>query len=360
MMVQFLMPHVVHLSKRGFDIDLACSEVGARLQEVREALSPYVGRIYKLSLKRTPLSFKNAKGYGELKEILAENHYDFIWTNEPVMSVMTRLAAKKARKNGTKVVYMAHGFHFYKGAPLLNWALFYPIEKIMAQHADMISTVNLEDFSRAGRFNVNEVRYIHGIGINTARLSTDGVSKNLRRELNLPEGTFVILSIGELNRNKNQKTIIKALSALENENIHYVLCGKGAEEQNLKGFAKECGLERNVHFLGYRKDVVDICTQADVYVMPSHREGLPVSSLEAMYCGLPLVTSDIRGLTDVNKAGINGFLCAPDDFKAYADAIKNLYEHPGLRTQMGAKNKQDVMPFTIEKTLFEVENLFKF
>lgn len=358
MMVQFLVPHVIHLSQNGFDIDLACSEVGGRFKEVENKLTSSTNHIYKVSLQRSPLSVKNFEGYKEMVRLINNSDYDYIWTNEPVMGVVTRLAAKKTRKKGTKVLYMAHGFHFFKGAPKINWMIYFPIEKIMAHHADMICTVNTEDYARAQGFNVSQVRYIHGIGINTARLTSDGNVNNIRRELSLPKNSFIVLSIGELNKNKNQAVIINALATLNNPNIHYILCGKGAEEQNLRKLTRSKGLENNIHFLGYRNDVVDICTQANVYVMPSHREGLPVSSLEAMYCGLPLVTSNIRGLTDVNKDGINGYLCNPDDHQAYAHAIRSLFESPQSCKQMGAQNKKDVIPYTIDKTLCEVCLLF--
>lgn len=358
MMVQFLVPHVINLSGRNFDIDIACSEVGGRFKEVVDLLYKYVGHIYKVSLQRSPLSTNNITGYKELQKIINSATYDFIWTNEPVMGVVTRLAARDARKRGTKLVYMAHGFHFFKGAPILNWMIYYPIERIMAHHADMICTVNREDYARAKQFNVKRVSYIHGIGINTARLSHNTITNSIHQELNLSDNAFIILSIGELNKNKNQTTIIKALSILNNADIHYILCGKGSEENNLKLLTNNLGISCQVHFLGYRKDVVDICAQSDIYVMPSYREGLPVSSLEAMYCGLPLVTSNIRGLTDVNKENINGFLCAPNDYTGFASAIEKLVEDSDLRKKMGAKNRCDVIPYTIDNTLYEVENLF--
>lgn len=358
MMVQFLVPHVKHLSNCGFDIDVACSEVGGRLNEVRDNLTPYVGEIFKVNLRRSPLSLENVKGYNQLLKIITAVHYDYIWTNEPVMGVVTRLAARDARKQGTKLIYMAHGFHFFKGAPMINWMIYYPVERLMAHHADMICTVNAEDFARAKRFDVKNVSYIHGIGINTARLSASDTQNNIRQELGITDDMLMVLSVGELNKNKSQSTIIKAICHLKNSSIHYVLCGKGNEENNLKVLAARLGVSHQVHFLGYRKDVVDICAHADIYVMPSYREGLPVSSLEAMYCGLPLVTSNIRGLTDVNKDGINGLLCTPGDYVGFAKAIKALCDSPDLRIKMGAKNKCDVIPYTIDNTLHEVENLF--
>lgn len=354
MMVQFLLPHVKNLSENGYEVEVACSEVGNRLNEVREKVKDYVKAVHEIRLRRSPLSPTNLKGYVDMKKLMSSNKYDIIWTNEPVMGVVTRLCARKLRKHGTKVMYMAHGFHFFKGAPMLNWMIYYPIEKLMAHNTDLIVTVNAEDYQRAKTFNVNRVEYIHGIGINTERLTLSDNRDNIRRELGLDSDDFIVLSVGELNKNKNQKTIISAIAKIHDNKVHYVICGKGDQHDNLQNLVKLLELEKNIHLLGYRKDVVDICSQADVYVMPSFREGLPVSSLEAMYCGLPLLTSNIRGLVDVNKDDRNGYLCAPKDVDGFAKGIVALKSDAKKRKEMGELNKQEVIPFTIDNTKKEV------
>lgn len=360
MMVQFLVPHIKHLAGKGYIIDIACSNVGNKFNEVKEIATPFVRNIFELRLKRNPLSPKNFIGYFDAKKLLSNNSYDYIWTNEPVMGVVTRFAARKSRKKGTKVLYMAHGFHFYTGAPLLNWCIYFPIEKLAAKITDIITCVNKEDYQRAQNLGTGQVYYIHGIGINTDRLTAKFENRNsIKKELGLGNDDFIVLSIGELNKNKNQSTIIKAIAKLKNPKIHYIICGKGAEAGNLKNLVKKLHITNNVHFLGYRRDVVDICTQANLYAMPSFREGLPVSSLEAMYCGLPLVTSNIRGLIDVNKDGINGYLCDPNDYIAFAEKISRLINNPELCQKMGDVNRKEVIPFTIKNTLAEVENLFE-
>lgn len=357
MMVQFLTPHIINLSENGYEVSIACSDVGGRMQEVREKLQAYTKAIYKVRLHRSPVRIDNMNGYRDMNAIICKNHYDVIWTNEPVMGVVTRLAAQKARKEGTKVLYMVHGFHFYKGAPMLNWFVYYPIEKLMASKCDMICTVNREDYRRAKKFNVQEVKYIHGIGINTERLTISKDSTNIRKELKLLEDETLVLSIGELNKNKNQKVIIQAIKTINNKQLHYILCGKGNQEKELKDLADQLGIEKYIHFLGYRRDVVDICSQSDIYVMPSYREGLPVSSLEAMYCGLPLVTSKIRGLEDIMEEGKTGYMCEPEDSKGFADRINRLLKNAESRKKMGQYNKKVVKPYCIKETKGEVLKL---
>lgn len=359
MMIQFLIPHVIYLSEQGYEVEIACSDVGGKIPQIKDRLYRVIMKIHVVHLRRNPFTPGNLRGYQEMKRIVEQGNYDIIWTNEPVMGVVTRLAAKKARKTGTKVMYMVHGFHFYKGAPLLNWMIYYPVEKVMAKYADLIVTVNHEDYKRAKTMHVDRVDYIHGIGINTDRLNSDNVRGDIRKELGIPQDSFLILSVGELNKNKNQKTIIKALENLCDTDIHYILCGKGKELELLKKQTAEAGLEKQLHFLGYRMDVLDICRQVDVFVMPSYREGLPVASLEAMYCGRPLLTSNIRGLVDVMEDGRSGYMYDPDDYKGFAEGIESLKKQPELCKKMGERNQGFVKKYCIGETKKEVFEIIK-
>lgn len=354
MMVQFLVPHVINLSENGFQVEIACSDVGGRMNEIREKLDGYVEKIHVVRLVRSPASPTNLKGYQDMKKVINQGNYDIVWTNEPVMGVVTRLAARNARRKGTKVLYMVHGFHFFKGGPKKYWLAFYPVEKAMGRNCDCVVTVNHEDYNRARKMHLPNVKYVHGIGINTERLTLGENQNDIRQELGLSSNSILVLSIGELNTNKNQKTIIKALSMIKDQDVHYLLCGKGDQLEALTQLANDLNVSKRVHFLGYRTDVVDICSQSDIYVMPSHREGLPVSSLEAMYCGLPLVTSNIRGLTDVMEDGKSGFLCSPDDSKAFAKSIQILKANKKLREACSKRNKEFVKKYLLQNTKKEL------
>ena len=358
MMKQFLEPHVRNLAGNGYEVEIACSEVLNRMAEVRQDLGDYA-RIHLLHLKRSPLALSNIRGYREVKQIIRNGRYDLVWTNEPVMGVATRLAARKARKQGAKVMYMVHGFHFYKGAPLLNWLLFYPIERLMASKADCICTINREDYARAQQMHTARTAYIHGVGIDTDRLKPGKNAADLRKELHLQPDTFLVLSVGELNENKNQQIVIRALARLEDQNIHYVLCGKGDQLEKLQALAGELGISDRVHFLGYRKDIADICRQCDLFALPSRREGLPFAAMEAMFCGMPLVNSGIRGLADITEDGVSGYVCETEDVRRYAESIRKLKANPALRTQMGNHNRKTVEAFTIEQTKQEILALIR-
>lgn len=359
MMIQFLVPHIINLSENGFEVEIACSVVGNRIDEVRQKLNGYVNAIHLVRLVRSPVSPTNFKGYKDMKKVINSGNYDIIWTNEPVMGLTTRLAARNARKNGTKVLYMVHGFHFYKGAPKLNWLIYYPIERFVAHFCDTIVTINKEDYRRALKMHAQSVKYIHGIGVNTDRLQIQEKQGNIRNELGLKENDFLLLSIGELTKRKNQQVIIRALGKIKDDSIHYLICGKGILLENLQSLAAENGIEKNVHFLGYRMDVVDICSQVDLFVLPSLHEGLSVASLEAMYCGLPVIISDIRGVRDYLTDGKTGYICKVNDVENFAERINELRHNEQLRYSMSVNNRTAVIPYTLENTKKEVLNILE-
>ena len=304
-----------------------------------DCVIPYCDVFYDVPFERSPLKKGNLTAYRRVKRIIREGGYDIIHCHTPVGAAVARLAARKARKNGSKVIYTAHGFHFYKGAPWLNWLVYFPVEWLLSPLTDVLITINREDYERAKRLlRAKKVVYIPGVGIDTARFRGNAEKgAALRRELGIPDEAAVLLSVGDLNKNKNHRAVLEALARMENRNLHYVVCGRGPLKEELEAFAREKGLGDRVRFVGYRNDIPAFYAMADVFVFPSFREGLSVSVMEAMASGLPIVCSRIRGNTDMVEDGVNGYLMEPGDPDSIAGALRRL-ENREKREEISRNN----------------------
>lgn len=168
----------------------------------------------------------------------------------------------------------------------------------------------------------------------------------------------MLISVGELNKNKNNRVIISALEKLHQKNIHYVLCDIGDQEVLLKAQVKAAGLQNNVHFLGYRTDVKELYEMADCFVMPSYREGLSRSIMEAMASGLPCIVSKIRGNVDLIKNDKGGFLCGVQDAAEYAHVIKTLVTYPETQSKFGSVNLHNISKYDMSFTTDIVEGIY--
>lgn len=364
MMIQFLVPHVINLSENGFEVEIACSVVGNRIEEVRQKLNGYVNAIHLVRLVRSPVSHTNLKGYNDMKKVINSGDYDIIWTNEPVMGLTTRLAARKARKNGTKVLYMVHGFHFYEGAPKLNWLVFYPIEKFMAGFCDKLITINNEDYELASKKFHCDVARIHGIGVSAEcyhTISRDEKIQRLSAE-GMSGDEFIVLCTGELNENKDQKTLIAAAAKLKNKipNLIVFLAGKGVLEEQLKAQVLELDLNGVVKFLGYRKDLFLLTPAVNMVVSCSHREGMPRNILEAMLCKKPVVATENRGHNELVDNDITGYLIKPGDSDTLAQKIYKIYSSEDDAVTMGNMGFKKVQSYTTSSVQNEFKNIFNF
>lgn len=280
-----------------------------------------------ICFERNPFSWKNLVAYNQIKNIMNSNKFDLIHCQSPVGGVITRISARKVRKKGTKVIYTAHGFHFYFGSSKKNWILYYPIEKILSRYTDTLITINNEDFERAKTFKANNVVKIPGVGIKVEdfkEVEENNKTRQFLEDLGISKSHFTILSVGELNENKNHQVIIKAMKVINDPTIHYILCGKGDKYSELVDLTKKLNLTKQVHFLGFREDVKSFYQTVDVFAFPSIREGLGIASLEAMSSGLPLLTSNVHGINDYSLNNITGFKYNPFDVNGFANGISRL------------------------------------
>ena len=226
--------------------------------------------------------------------------------HSPIGSVIARCAANHARKHfGTKVIYTAHGFHFYKGASILNWLVFYPIEKLCSHFTDVLITINHEDYMFAQKkMRAKKIEYIPGVGVDINKYKDALVDREKKRkELEIPEDALLLLSVGELNENKNHQVVIKALASINEPNVYYVIAGIGPLYNQLIVLANDLGVGERIHLLGYREDVPELYKTADILAFPSLREGLGLAAIEGLAAGLPVVCLDNRGTREYSNIG---------------------------------------------------------
>ncbi|SDM32182.1 glycosyltransferase family 4 protein [Halarsenatibacter silvermanii] len=363
MIDQFNMPNIEVLKELNYEVHVAanfnCGSTSSaeRKEEFKDELKnnniPYHHVDFSRDLGSVILHLKAIK---QLKSILHNNEYEFIHCQSPIGGVITRVIGYFIN---TPVIYTAHGFHFFEGAPLKNWILFYPIEKLLANYTDVIITINKEDYKLAkDKFNSDRIEYIPGVGIDLERFKNVKVSKDKKcNELNLPNESFNLLSVGELNKNKNHEVIIKALAKLNNPKLHYLICGKGPLKEYLKEQARKLGVKENVHLLGFRRDIEEIYNISNLFVFPSLREGLSVALMEAMASGLPVVCSNIRGNVDLIEDEEGGYLIDPNNVHGFSEAIEKAYKNAEKRKKFGQRNLKYIKKHSkkeIKNILYEI------
>lgn len=356
---QFHKPLIEMLHQNNYEVHVAARN---NLAEKNGLSLETPDMIYDIPFDRSPLSKNNIMAYNQLKSIIRENKYDIIHCNTPMGGALTRLAAKSIRKYGTKVYYTAHGFHFYKGAPLKNWLLYYPIEKWLANYTDKLITITEEDYKIAyDKFNTS-VYHVHGVGANSEKYFSYSIEKvnKLKNKLGYSKDQFILLCTGELNKNKNQSTIIRAVAEVVNDipNIKLLLAGNGPMEQALKSLVNELNLNHVVDFLGYRTDLENYVNICDIVISASYREGLPLNIMEGMLCGKPIIASSNRGHRELVKSGINGYILSPNDIKGFSEYIEKLYKDYNLIKSLGTESKSIVQKFTIKHVVNELKCIY--
>ena len=353
---QFNMANIRMLRNLHCDVHVACNFVQGnntspqRIAVFQNELAALGVTCHQIDFARSPFHLlQNHRAYQQLKAVLRADAFDCIHCHTPVGGIYGRQAAAAFQ---IPVIYTAHGFLFFQGAPLWNWLLFYPVEKYYARKTDVLITINSEDYDRAVRkMHAKQVVRIPGVGLKPGKYRFASRSREeVREALDLPLDAILLISVGELNRNKNHRVIIQAMARLPQLPLYYILCGKGKEAEFLQELAQSLHLSNRVRILGYRQDVCDLLHASDIFCFPSKREGLGMAALEAMEAGLPLVTSNIHGIRDYSLSGETGFACPVSNVEEFAHAIETLSENRNLRKRMGTYNQQAVEAFYQAKT----------
>lgn len=330
---------------------------------------PYCDKKYTIPIERNPYKLKNLKAIKELKKIIDKENYDIIHCHTPMGSVITRLAARHARKTGTRVIYTAHGFHFYKGAPIINWLLFYPVEKYLAKYTDTLITINKEDYELAKRKfgrRCKDIEYVSGVGIDTKKFDITMSKKEkstLKKSLGLKKNDFILTCVARLDKNKNQGFLISAMKKIIDKynDIHLLLVGPDELNGKYQKKVKKYKLENNVHFLGKRDDIPKLLSISDIVVSASKREGLPVNIIEAFAAGKPVIALNCRGVDELIENGKNGYIIknskCQSDYIEKIIYIYNLYFNKKI-LKYAKNNKKKADFFDIDNLIERYKNIY--
>lgn len=354
----FHKPFIKWFHDQGWQVDVAANN---DYEDKGECVIPLCNHFYCLPFERSPLKMGNWKAYKQLKKLLDEERYDLIHCHTPMGSVIARLAAGSARNRGTKVIYTAHGFHFYKGSPALNWLVYYPIERILSRRTDLLLTMNQEDYGVARKFHAKKVMNVNGVGMDMSRFveASPEDKSAVRKELGLKENHVFAISVAALIPRKNHAALIRAVAKRNAPDFHLFILGDGVQEQKLKELAVSLNVDQQIHFLGFRMDVYRLCSAADIFLFASRQEGLPVAVMEAMACGLPIIASNIRGNVDLIDPEKGGWLVDPTDTDGFVSAIDDAMSHRESWPEMKAYNLAKVQRYSMDAVVEQMAEIYK-
>lgn len=347
-LLNFHLPYLEWFKSKGYEVHVACKG---------DHEIPFADKVWNIPFARKPLEKDNITAYKKLKKIIDENHYELIHCHTPMGGVITRLAARGARKKGTKVLYTSHGFHFFKGAPRKNWLTFYNVEKYLSTITDATITINNEDFEIIKTRNFSSDKYkIDGIGLNPGRLKMEKYTdrEGLRRELGYKEEDLIVLYIAEFIPRKNHTFIFKAIPEILKKmpKTKFLFAGGKAELGDpLMEFAKEHGFDKQVTMVGYQPEIGKYIAVADIGISSSNAEGLGLGLAEIMSTGLPVILSNIRGHNELVINNENGYLYEKNNTGEFIDALGKLYNSAELRDDIGKKGAEYMKKFLIDSSL---------
>ena len=346
--LQFHIPYLKWFKEQGYEVHVATNG---------DKEIPYCNKKHIISFEKSPIKINNLKAIKDLKKIINKENFKIIHCHTPMGSVVTRIAAKKARKNGTRVIYTAHGFHFFKGAHILNWLIFYPVEKFLSQYTDCLITINKEDYNLAKKkFKAEQVKFVPGVGIEVEKfqLNMNGEAiQKTRKKLGINNDEFVIIYVAELSKRKNQGMLIKAAKEVIDNGyrIKILLPGIDSMDGYYQKMCQKLKIEENIKFLGYSFDIPQLLKISNLYVSTSKQEGLPVNIMEAMASGLPIIATNCRGNRDLIKNGENG-LIINYDINELKDKIIKIHQNKQQFKQ------GDLEEYTIRKVKKEMEKIY--
>ena len=365
---QFELNDVKLLKKMGCEIHYASNFNNPIYTFDRQTLLDYGIVLHQIDIEKNPANASNFKAIKQIKNIIDDYEIDAISCHNPMGGVAGRIAARLSKRE-PYVIYTAHGFHFYDGAPKLNWMLYYTAERFLARYTDELITINDEDYRHALKFRIKKgghVDKIHGVGVDDIKfVPNKEIGTEIRKKLGISDSAFVMMTAAELRDNKNHIVVFKAIRKVMRDlhigdgQIYYLLCGKGPNQPELERYVAENGLENIVKFLGFRTDMANMLQAADCFVFPSIREGLGVAAIEALLCGVPLVVADNRGTKEYAIDGVNGFVCDATSSSDFKRSIIRMIKDKEQQEYMAEHCRESAEIFTVKEVQKTMKKVYE-
>ncbi|MEM6611378.1 MAG: glycosyltransferase family 4 protein [Cyanobacteria bacterium P01_C01_bin.72] len=354
----FILPFIQHFKSLGWQVDGMAQGINED-----QACVENCDRLYDIQWSRNVFDPRNLlTGISRVKEVVAQEDYDLVHVHTPIAAFVTRYALKSNQK--IKVIYTAHGFHFYQGGSLVKNALFFNLEKLAGAWTDYLITINREDETAARKHNflaADRIYYTHGIGVDTdyyasGKITLEG-SQQIRQELHLSDTDTLLLSIAEFTPRKRHSDLLHALDQVANPHLHLALAGEGKTQLKMLKLAKRLNIVQQVHFLGYRQDIPSLIQAADAVLLVSQQEGLPRSIMEAMCLNTPVIGSSIRGTRDLLADGC-GLLVELGNIDALAQAMIQIVEKPWHLAEMAIKAQVKIQDYDLKQIIQQYHDIY--
>lgn len=352
----FHIPFIKYFQQKGYEVHVA-----TKLDKRENEFDDLNVIKHNIDFERAIFSRNTLISTKQMIKLIKDNDFSLIHVHTPIAAFITRYAAKKV--NFKPVLYTAHGFHFYKGAPLKYWLTYYLFERLAAHWTDGLITINDEDYKMAKKFKIREKNaayYVKGVGIDLEKYNLCIGKDEIRKKLGYKQDDIIIITVAELIPRKNYIQAIEAIDKLKHiENLKYIIVGYGPQEQYLKDYIKMKNLEDKIKLLGYCENIPELMEMSDIFILMSLHEGLPKCIMEAMAAGLPVIATNVRGNRDLVINQITGYIVNVGDISTTAELIERMINDDSIRNRMKIEALKSIQAYDVNNVLKQMKKIYE-